>query len=253
MSSNTSSPIALIVPMEEEARSLIERYFPDRPVPCIGSDVFEASVGGLQVVLVRCGIGKVNAASAAAAVIMGWSPSALVVSGVAGALGGDLQTGDIVVATGALDHHLDLTPLIKGPGRLPGMASPVIPASSVLAGKLARAAEAVASRSAWPSRRPPTVHRGVFATGDALVNSISAKEGIVARFPDASAVDMETAAVAQVAASASLPWACARVISDMADETFDPREVLGYASDEAAGVIAELLGELALEPWVGHN
>ncbi len=236
--------------MEEEARSLVERYFPAPPVSRLGSGVFETSVGGLPVVLVRCGIGKVNAASAAAVAIMGWSPSALVVSGVAGALGAGLQTGDIVVATGALDHHLDLTPLLKGPGRLPGMASPVIPASSALTESVAKAAEAVASRTSWPGRRPPVVHRGVVATGDALVSSSAAKESIVKRFPEAVAVDMETSAVAQVAASASISWACARVISDMADDTSDPREILAYASSEAAGVIAELLAELAAQPAV---
>lgn len=245
MNEDEPDPIALIIPMEEEASSLVERYFHSPPASQLGSDVFEGTIGNQPIILVRCGIGKVNASSAAATAILGWSPSAILVSGVAGALDASLRTGDIVVSTGALDHHLDLTPFIRRPGCLPGMASPVLPASLPLVESAVQAARTAASRTSWQSGSDVAVHTGVFATGDVLVSSKALKTSITKRFPEAMAVDMETAAVAQVALSAAIPWVCARVISDLADESFDPREVLSYAASEAADVIAELLVELA--------
>jgi adenosylhomocysteine nucleosidase len=85
-------------------------------------------------------------------------------------------------------------------------------------------------------------------TGDQIVTSRAVREALVKDFPEAACIDMETAAVAQVAHQNGLPWSALRVTSDSADETFDLRKVVGFGVSTAAdlfeSIIQSVYGEL---------
>ncbi len=232
--------------MEQEVAILRDRYF-DRPPSRDGfCPTYQARINGTPVVLAHSGIGKVNAAIAASELVLRHRPAALLVSGLAGALSEELSAGDMVVATGALQHDFDLTPLVPGRGRLPGSRSAEFPASPRLVEAAAEAAAKVAADVAL--RRSggavPRFLRGAVATGDALISSEIRKREILSHFPGALCVDMETAAVAQVASAAGCEWASVRVVSDNADESFDSAEVLAFAGEEGAESISVLLVSL---------
>ncbi|MDA8385380.1 MAG: 5'-methylthioadenosine/adenosylhomocysteine nucleosidase [Actinomycetota bacterium] len=246
MSMPERSAIGIVVAMEQEVSILRDRYFgaaPSREGLC---PIYRSSINGTPVVLAHSGIGKVNATIAASELVLRYRPSALLVSGLAGSLGEALTAGDMVVATAAVHHDFDLTPLLPRRGQLPGLHAAELPASPRL---IVAASEAAAKVAEEASKRRgglagPKWLRGAVASGDALISSLARKQEITAHFPDALCVDMETAAVAQVAAAAGCDWAAVRVVSDNADESFDAGEVLSYLNEEGAESISALLAGL---------
>ena len=238
--------IGIVVAMEQEVAILRERYFDARPSRNGLCPIYQARINGTPVVLAHSGIGKVNAAIAASELVLAYRPSALLVSGLAGSLSEDLSAGDMVVATGAIQHDFDLTPLVSSRGRLPGSRSAETPASPRLVDLATEAAAKVAAQIAFARDGgvAPRFLRGAVASGDALISSASRKHEILSHFPGALCVDMETAAVAQVASAAGCEWASVRVVSDNADESFDASEVLAFVGEEGAESISALLVSL---------
>jgi adenosylhomocysteine nucleosidase len=89
---------------------------------------------------------------------------------------------------------------------------------------------------------------GLVLTGDQIVTSRAVRDGLAKDFPDGLCIDMETAAIAQVAHQNGVPWSGLRVTSDSADETFDLKGVLGFGVETAAnlfeGIIHAVLDDL---------
>jgi len=88
---------------------------------------------------------------------------------------------------------------------------------------------------------------GVVVTGDQIITSAQVRDALAHEFADAVCVDMETAAVAQVALRNNVPWSGLRITSDSADETFDLRGVLGFGVGTAAGLFERILQSVADE------
>ena len=84
--------------------------------------------------------------------------------------------------------------------------------------------------------RSEDARTGLVLTGDQIVTSSGVRDALAREFPDAACIDMETAAVAQVAHQNSVPWSALRVTSDSADETFDLKGVIGFVTDTAANL-----------------
>ena len=116
-------------------------------------------------------------------------------------------------------------------GVIPGLGLSVITADPAVAEKLLLAArfESKDARS------------GLVLTGDQIVTSRAVRDALVRDFPDAACVDMETAAVAQVAHQNGLAWSALRVMSDAADETFDLRGVIGFGVSTAANLFESII------------
>jgi adenosylhomocysteine nucleosidase len=133
---------------------------------------------------------------------------------------------------------MDGRPLTQARGIIPGLGLSVIAADPALTEKLLIAAR-FESRDA---------RAGLVLTGDQIVTSRAVREALVKDFPEAACIDMETAAVAQVAHQNGLPWSALRVTSDSADETFDLRKVVGFGVSTAAdlfeSIIQSVYGEL---------
>jgi adenosylhomocysteine nucleosidase len=177
------------------------------------------------------GVGKVAAAMAAQYACDVFKPRCLIAIGLAGGIEDGARPGQVVVATGAVQHDMDGRPLTNAKGVIPGLGLSIITADPSVAEKLLLAArfESKDARS------------GLVLTGDQIVTSRAVRDALVRDFPQAVCIDMETAAVAQVAHQNGLPWSALRVTSDSADETFDLRGVVGFGVSTAANLFESII------------
>jgi adenosylhomocysteine nucleosidase len=229
-------PVAILVALEVEARSLVQ-HLARSTVSSPHLSVWEGEVDDKRVVLVITGVGKVAAALAAQFVCDVFDPQCLVAVGLAGATGSDGQAGELIVASGALQHDVDARPLTKAKGTIPSLGMTVIPADPTWSDKLRQATVRVVAK-------PQMVRSGVVLTGDQIVSSRDVRDRLLSDFPEGLCLDMETAAVAQVARQNDVPWAALRMISDAADEKFNLGEVLGFGVDTAADLFDQILSAL---------
>ncbi len=168
---------------------------------------------GRDAVCVVSRIGKVAAAMTTAILIERFAPRAIVMTGVAGAVDPRLAIGDVVVADRLIHHDLDARPLFPR-HEIPLLGTATLPTDRALSDRLADAVATIAPPSWLPA---PRSWRGLVASGDQFFASPDATAALRARLPEALAVEMEGAAVAQVCYEHGVPFAIARVISDTAN------------------------------------
>jgi adenosylhomocysteine nucleosidase len=176
---------------------------------------------GRAVVVTLARIGKVAAAATASALIHVFEADAIVFTGVAGGVRADVQVGDVVVADALMQHDLDASPLFAR-YEVPLLDRAGFDADRPLSDVLAAAAGAfIAEEGGALSERfavaAPRVHRGLVVSGDRFIASHDALFALRAALPDALAVEMEGAAIAQVCYEHGVPCAVVRTISDAAD------------------------------------
>jgi len=94
---------------------------------------------------------------------------------------------------------------------------------------------------------PRIVRSGLVLTGDQIVASRAVRDALVRNFREGVCVDMETAAIAQVAHQNGLPWGAVRVTSDSADETFDMEDVINFGVKTAGELFARIMRDVAPE------
>lgn len=214
----------------------------DEPFP-----FWRGRLAGRDVWLVVCLMGKVNAAMTAQAAVERFRPAAILICGSAGGLHPDILPGDLVISTHAAQHDagmnwgnrfVTLGVQFHHNGRI-GLRRR-FPADPSL---LAAAQEAARALPHDGHGRPPQVHAGLIVTGDQAVFSRQRRQAILETW-QALAVDMESAAVAQVAAAHSIPWLAVRGISDLADEDagIDAGLLVGSLDDEGLGAWLSLQG-----------
>lgn len=172
-----------------------------------GKTFIRGKIHGKDVVIAKCGIGKVNAALGAEAMILKYNPDLIINTGVAGSLTKELSIGDIVIADSVCQHDFDTSPLGDPIGLIPELNLVKIPADKAAKEKL----EAVIKKLGLNYRT------GTIASGDAFIASSEKKEFIVSYF-DALACEMEGASIGQVCAVNNTPFAVLRALSDSADE-----------------------------------
>jgi len=187
--------IGIIVAMSKELRLILPLIEGMREVTHGNTLFYEGTVGRNRVTLMECGIGKVNAAVGATLMIEYFHPDLVVSSGVGASASGDVAVMDTVIATGVVHH--DFWCIGEEWGRVPGSPR-VLPAESF---------EAIIPDA-------PGVKRGLIASGDLFISNREEVDHILSHFPEAKAIDMESAAIAQVCASAGVPFFGMRVISD---------------------------------------
>jgi len=225
--------VALFVALEAEARGVVRHLVP-ATIPSPRLLLWEGSLGGTPVVLALTGVGKVAAALAAQFACDVFHPRGAISFGLAGAVHGDGPTGQLIVASGALQHDMDARPLTDAKGAIPLLGRAVFPADRALFEKLGHAAERAVGN-------PGMVTSGLILTGDQIITSRETRDGLLRDFPEGRCFDMETAAIAQVAHQNDIPWAGLRMTSDAADETFNLDDVLGFGIETAAGLFEQIL------------
>jgi adenosylhomocysteine nucleosidase len=225
-------PLLVIAALEEEAHELVRRMPRSESVgPRLA--IWE----GAGLVVIVAGVGKVAAAMATQYGCDVFKPRSAVAIGLAGSLEDGVRPGQVIVATGAVQHDMDGRPLTAAKGVIPGLGVATLAADAAASEKMLTAAR-LESRDAQP---------GIVLTGDQIVTSRAVRDALIRDFPDAVCIDMETAALAQVAHQNGVPWTALRVISDSADETFDLRKVIGLGVSTAAKLFESIIQTVADE------
>ena len=204
--------IGIIGAMNEEVASLISELDKAKKTTVAGMEFCEGILDGTEVVIVKCGIGKVNAGTCAQILINDFGVDRIINTGVAGSLDAKIDIGDIVVSTDAVQHDFDITPIGFAPGQLDGVDSASLPADE---GMRASAVNAVKECA-------PEVHvfEGRVCTGDQFISSAEQKEAIVSKF-GGLCCEMEGGAIAQICCQNKIPFVIIRAISDKADGSAD--------------------------------
>ena len=181
-----------------------------------GRDFHFGRLDGRDVVLVRCGIGKVAAATTTAVLLDAYDARALLFTGVAGGLGQDVRVGDIVVGATLLQHDMNAEPLFPR-WEVPLTGRARFGADAAWSARLAQASRAVVATDAHAVGA--AILQGLVVSGDRFVATRAESDALRALLPDALAVEMEGAAVAQVCHDFARPFGVVRTISDRADDT----------------------------------
>lgn len=215
--------IGIIGAMEEEVIRLKEKM--DRvDIKTIATmDFYEGSLEGVSLVVVRSGIGKVNAALCAQILIDRYGVDLLINTGVAGSLRNEINIADIVLSTDALQHDMDATGFGYDLGVIPRMEQSIFKADR----KLVNLAKAVCSE-VLPSLG---VHTGRVLSGDQFISDSRKKEWLVETFKG-YCTEMEGAAIAQAAYLNNIPFLIIRAISDKADNSAN----MAYSEFEALAI-----------------
>ena len=226
--------IGIIGAMAPEVEGIIGKMTNKREESFGGISFTLGELLGKSVVIARCGIGKVFAALCAQTMILKYSPSLIVNTGVGGAIAPDLRTGDVVVAESLCQHDMDTSAIGDPKGLVSGINIIYFEADK-------RASSILLSKA---KDMGLSARVGRIATGDRFVASKEDKERIAADF-SADACEMEGCAVAQVAFVNNVPFAVVRAISDSADgeATMDYPTFLPIAAKNSTEMTLALVRE----------
>ncbi|MBQ7779674.1 MAG: 5'-methylthioadenosine/adenosylhomocysteine nucleosidase [Clostridia bacterium] len=220
--------IGIICAMNDEACGIIERMTEVTSEEISGVTFNRGKINGKDCVVAVCGIGKVFAALCAQTMILRYSPSLIINSGVAGGLHSSLKVCDVTVATSLVQHDMDTSPLGDPKGLISGINIINIPTDEEATARLTAAAKSCGIN----------VINGVIATGDKFIASDDEKRSIVDSF-SAIACEMEGGAIAQVCYVNKVPVCVMRAISDGGDDsaTLDYPTFARLASEQSVKVI----------------
>ena len=207
--------LAIVGAMHEEIAALRPCLEDVRTERRAGRDFHFGRLDGHAVILVRCGIGKVAAATTAAVLLDAFDAAALLFTGVAGGLGEGVRVGDIVVATTLLQHDMNAEPLFPR-WEVPLTGRARFDADATWTARLAQAGRTLAATRTHAVAA--TIHQGLVVSGDRFVATHAESDQLRALLPDALAVEMEGAAVAQVCHDFARPFGVVRTVSDRADD-----------------------------------
>ena len=202
--------IGIIGAMEEEVSILKETMEIEETVSYAGMDFCKGKLCGRDVVIVRSGIGKVNAAICTQVLVDKFNVDVLINTGVAGSLDAQIDIGDMVISTDCVEHDVDASVFGDPIGQVPRMDTFSFPADPVLVGKAMAANEA-----ANPDIKTFT---GRIVSGDQFVSSSEVKDRLVNLF-HAKCTEMEGAAIAHAAYLNKVSCVIIRAISDKADNS----------------------------------
>jgi adenosylhomocysteine nucleosidase len=200
----------IIGAMEIEVAGLKQDMEIVREVKKAGMDFCEGNLKGQPVVVVRSGIGKVNAAVCTQILVDDFQVDRVINTGIAGSLNADINIGDIVLSTDVLHHDMDAVNFGYEPGQIPQMDVFSFQADA----QLAELAEQVCN-DVNPEIQ---VFHGRVVSGDQFVADKAVKERITGMF-HGFCTEMEGAAIAQASYLNNVPFLIIRAISDKADDS----------------------------------
>jgi adenosylhomocysteine nucleosidase len=200
--------IGIIGAMELEVSELKSKMELKNVVEKAGMKFHEGTLNGKEVVIVQCGIGKVNAGICVQILADLFNVDAVINTGVAGSLRAQINIGDIVVSTDACEHDMDVSALGYKPGIIPQMAESFFKADR----KLVETSIEVC-REVNPEI---SVYEGRVLSGDQFISDGGVKDRLIEMF-DGSCTEMEGAAIAHAAFLNNIPYVVIRAISDKAD------------------------------------
>ncbi len=250
-------PLGIIAALPEEVRHLGQALVVDDKTVRGGFSFRQGRLDDVPVVLVEAGIGKVNTALVGTILLDHFGCRGVLLTGVAGGLDPALGIGDVVVAEELVQHDYgavvggEIRPYRPGVPPIGASGEPLGYAIDPSIGRLLRqrleglALPAVPRDVAGAAGRQPIVRFGTILSGDQFINCEATRERLFMRFK-AQAVEMEGAALAQVAAQFAAPCVVVRCLSDLAgaDSHLDFAAFLPYAAEIAARVLRRIVPAL---------
>ncbi len=226
----------IIGAMDEEVAHLIDTMEDDRVETLSGMGFHIGKLCGKNVIVVKSGMGKVNAAMCAQTLITKYGATAVINTGVAGTLSPDVGIGDIVISEETVQHDYEVIELGFDPGFIPNVGVLAIPADENLRTKAADIIK---------MQRPDIdVFQGRICTGDAFISG-DEMGPIVAQF-GGLCCEMEGGAIAQVCHLNNVPYVVVRCISDnvSGEGPADYEKFEKELAELCAQMIVELMKEL---------
>ncbi|WP_077065087.1 5'-methylthioadenosine/S-adenosylhomocysteine nucleosidase [Gracilibacillus massiliensis] len=225
--------IGIIGAMDEEVELLKAKIDIKETTRIANSDFYVGNLEGKEVVLLKSGIGKVNAAIATTILFERYQPEFIINTGSAGGFHEDLEVGDLVISTEVVHHDVDVTAFDYKYGQVPGLpptyqADPILIEKAMLAAKQLEGIEAM---------------KGLISTGDAFMQEEAKVDFVRGKFPEMIAAEMEAAAIAQVCYQYSRPFVIIRALSDIAgkDSSVSFDAFLEKAAENAANLIIDVV------------
>lgn len=216
--------IGIIGAMELEVETLKEKMDVKETITKARMDFLVGTLDGVDVVIVRSGIGKVNAAMCTQILADDFQVTHVINTGVAGSLNAKLDIGDILISKDAIHHDMDATVFGYKPGEVPQMGTREFIADERLANLAKEACEKV----------NPDIHAviGRVVSGDQFISSADVKSKLIDVF-EGDCAEMEGAAIAHAASLNQIPFVIIRAISDKADGS----DIMDYPVFEKAAAI----------------
>jgi adenosylhomocysteine nucleosidase len=215
--------IGIIGAMDEEVNQLKGKMTEVKVTGKAGMEFLTGKLGSKDVVIVRSGIGKVNAAISTQILIDEFQTGVVINTGIAGSLKAEINIGDMVISTDAIQHDMDATGFGYEYGVIPRMETSVFKADEELAKKAARICSQV--------NPDISVYSGRVVSGDQFISDKAKKTWISEQF-GGYCTEMEGAAIAQTAYLNKVPFLIIRAISDKADDSAN----MDYGKFEAAAI-----------------
>ena len=225
--------IGLIGAMDIEIARLIADMAEHSVERVLGTEFHLGTIAGVEVVLAKCGIGKVAAAVTAQTMLLRYAPDLLINTGVGGSLTTRLSVGDIAISARAVEHDMDTSPLGDPVGFISGINRIYLDADRDAAARLLAHAHGMGCNALV----------GTVCSGDRFVASMAEKERIASLFEDAAVCEMEGAAIAHTAYLAGVPFVIVRAVSDSADgsSSMDYMEFLPLAAERSYALVRAYL------------
>lgn len=229
--------IGIIGAMDEEV-DILKSEMNIREVRSIANmDFYIGTLEGKEIVLVRCGIGKVNAAICTQILISELNVNTVINTGVAGAINEELDVLDIVVSTDVLHHDFDVTGFGHKLGEIPRMETSTFPADETLVEKALNASKEVLKQN--------KALKGRIVSGDIFVSDGKIKERLLENF-NAYCTEMEGAAIGHTAYVNGIPFVVIRAMSDKADGSAHSNfnEFVQEAADHSKDIVKIMIKEM---------
>lgn len=215
--------IGIIGAMEEEVIKLKANMQEVKVTLKASMEFNQGKLQGKEVVIVRSGIGKVNAALCAQILVDDFKVAVIINTGIAGSLNNDINIGDIVLSTDALQHDMDAVAFGYAPGVIPRMETSIFEAEKALVDLAKTTCERV--------NPDIKTYTGRVVSGDQFIADHSVKERLITNF-NPMCTEMEGAAIAHAAYLNQVPFLIVRAISDKADNSAE----MDYPTFEAKAI-----------------
>ena len=229
--------IGIIGAMELEVEELKSKLTSPIVTTKAGMSFYEGTLNDVPVVVVKCGIGKVNAALCVQILIDLYNVTNIINTGVAGSLNAKLDIGDILISKEALHHDMDVTIFGYQPGEVPQMGVREFPADEKMIQAAKNACDTLGDN----------VHAiiGRVVSGDQFISDKAVKNRLIEVF-QGDCAEMEGASIAHGAYLNKIPFVIIRAISDKADDSaeMDYPTFEKAAAAHCAKIVTQMVAEL---------
>lgn len=226
--------LGIIGAMDEEVSKLKEMLDNVTVTKKAGMDFYKGTMDNKEVVIVRSGIGKVNAGICAQLLVDLFNVNAIVNTGIAGSLNDEINIGDIVLSTDTLQHDVDAVAFGYDVGVIPRMETSVFPADKELI--------ALAKECCDEVLEGIRTFQGRVVSGDQFISDKAKKNWLTDTFKG-YCTEMEGAAIAHAAYLNEVPFLIIRAISDKADDSasMDYPEFEAMAIDNSVKLMSTMI------------